>query len=88
MLLKPCLLILPDLTDHLLVEVLHEVEVLVDDVQVRVALKGGALEVGIHVAGNRAKPDVQMRDGTQSQSAKRAGGASIQHFAGGPPIQS
>jgi len=34
LLLKPCLLILPDLTDHLLVEVLHDMEVVVDDVQV------------------------------------------------------
>ena len=52
LLLKPCLLVLPDLTDDLLVEVLDEVEVLVDDVQIRMALKECALEVGVHVAGD------------------------------------
>ena len=34
LLLKPCLLVLPDLTDDLLVEVLYDMEVLVDDVRV------------------------------------------------------
>ena len=50
LLLKPCLLVLPDLTDDLLVEVLHDMEAVVDDV--REPLKKGALEVGVHVAGD------------------------------------
>ena len=52
LLLKPCLLILPDLTDDLLVEVLHEVEPVVDDREMRMALKECALEVGVHVTGD------------------------------------
>ena len=52
MLLKSCLLVLPDLTDHLLVEVLHDMEVLVDDVQVREPLKECTLEVCVHVTGD------------------------------------
>ena len=51
LLLKPCLLVLPDLTDDLLVEVLHDMEAIIDDVQVRKPLKKGALEVCVHVAG-------------------------------------
>ena len=50
--LKPCLLILPDLTDDLLVEVLDQVEAVVDDVQAREPLKECALEVRVHVAGD------------------------------------
>ena len=50
--LKPCLLILHDLTDHLLVEVLHEVEAVVDDIQARVPFQECPLEVGVHVAGD------------------------------------
>jgi hypothetical protein len=50
--LKPCLFILPDLTDDLLIEVLHEVEPVVDDIQARVPLKECPLEVGVHVAGD------------------------------------
>ena len=50
--LKPCLLILPDLTDHLLVEVLHDMEAVVDDREMRMALKECPLEVGVHVSGD------------------------------------
>jgi hypothetical protein len=49
---EPCLLVLPDLRDDLLVEVLDEVEAVVDDIEMREALQECPLEVGVHVAGD------------------------------------
>ena len=69
-----------------------------------VCCQAEGLSLDESLAGSRARLAVQMRDGTQAtailctqaiyqvsrsaQSAKRAGGANMQHFAGGPPSRS
>ena len=48
---EPCLFALPDLRNHLPAGVLHNMEPVVDDVQMRIALRECAPGVRVHVAG-------------------------------------